>query len=57
MVGLKPTVGLTSRAGVIPIYKYQDTVGPIVQTVKDAALLLQVMAGELRVALWFDGPG
>lgn len=46
MVGLKPTVGLTSRAGVMPIYKYQDTVGPIVQTVRDAALLLQAIAGE-----------
>lgn len=32
----------------MPIYKYQDTVGPIVQTVRDAALLLQAMAGKLR---------
>lgn len=31
----------------MPIYKYQDTVGPIVQTVRDAALILQIMAGEL----------
>lgn len=47
-MGLKPTVGLTSRAGVIPIYKYQDTVGPIVQSVRDAAIILQIIAGKLE---------
>ena len=46
VVGLKPTVGLTSRAGVIPISHSQDTVGPMTRTVRDAALLLGVLAGE-----------
>ncbi|HSH81965.1 MAG TPA: amidase family protein, partial [Herpetosiphonaceae bacterium] len=45
VVGLKPTVGLTSRAGVIPIAQSQDTVGPMARTVRDAALLLGVLAG------------
>ncbi|KAI0318115.1 amidase signature domain-containing protein [Amylostereum chailletii] len=45
VVGLKPTVGLTSRAGVIPISKSQDSVGPIARTVTDAALLLAALAG------------
>ncbi len=46
IVGLKPTVGLVSRAGVIPISKSQDTAGPLARTVADAALLLGVLAGE-----------
>jgi amidase len=46
IVGLKPTVGLTSRAGVIPIAHSQDTIGPMTRTVADAALLLQVIAGH-----------
>jgi amidase len=46
IVGLKPTVGLTSRSGVIPIAHSQDTVGPMARTVADAALLLQVIAGH-----------
>ena len=45
VVGLKPTVGLTSRAGVIPIAHSQDTVGPMARTVRDAAILLGVLAG------------
>ncbi|MDI3317866.1 MAG: amidase [Bacillota bacterium] len=45
VVGLKPTVGLTSRAGVVPIAHSQDTVGPIARTVRDAALLLSAIAG------------
>ncbi|MBI2776697.1 MAG: amidase [Chloroflexi bacterium] len=45
VVGFKPTVGLTSRAGVIPISRSQDSVGPIARTVADAALLLSVIAG------------
>ncbi|KAL1610510.1 hypothetical protein SLS60_002179 [Paraconiothyrium brasiliense] len=46
LVGIKPTVGLTSRALVIPISEHQDTVGPMARTVKDAAILLQAIAGS-----------
>ncbi|KAL7799922.1 amidase signature domain-containing protein [Trichoderma ceciliae] len=46
IVGLKPTVGLTSRGLVIPISEHQDTVGPMTRTVKDAAYLLQAIVGE-----------
>ncbi|KAL1598172.1 hypothetical protein SLS59_007182 [Nothophoma quercina] len=45
VVGIKPTVGLTSRALVIPISEHQDSVGPIARTVKDAAYILQAIAG------------
>ncbi|MEO7001726.1 MAG: amidase [Ktedonobacterales bacterium] len=45
VVGIKPTVGLTSRAGVIPIAHSQDTVGPFGRTVADAALLLGAITG------------
>jgi amidase len=45
IVGLKPTVGLLSRAGIIPIAHSQDTAGPMTRTVADAAILLGVMAG------------
>ncbi|KAL5478256.1 hypothetical protein ACEPAI_2440 [Sanghuangporus weigelae] len=45
LVGIKPTVGLTSRAGVIPISEHQDTVGPMVRSVTDAAIVLSVIAG------------
>src|SRR5688572_1596911 len=45
LVGLKPTVGLVSRAGIIPISHTQDTAGPMTRTVADAALLLGVLAG------------
>jgi amidase len=45
VVGIKPTVGLTSRAGVIPIAHSQDTVGPFGRTVADAALLLGAIVG------------
>lgn len=45
IVGIKPTVGLLSRSGIIPISKTQDTAGPMARTVKDAALLLGVMTG------------
>ena len=45
IVGLKPTVGLVSRAGVIPIAHSQDTAGPMCRTVADAAALLSGMAG------------
>ncbi|KAF7314058.1 Amidase domain-containing protein [Mycena chlorophos] len=46
VVGIKPTVGLTSRAGVIPASEHQDTVGPLARTVTDAALILNVIAGK-----------
>ncbi len=45
LVGLKPTVGLVSRRGIIPISVSQDTAGPMARTVTDAAMLLSVMAG------------
>lgn len=45
LVGIKPTVGLTSRHLVIPISEHQDTVGPMTRTVKDAAHILQAIAG------------
>ncbi len=45
IVGIKPTVGLLSRSGIIPISKTQDTVGPMARTVKDAAILLTALAG------------
>lgn len=48
LVGIKPTVGLTSRYLVIPISEHQDTVGPMARTVKDAAILLQAIAGRDR---------
>ena len=45
IVGLKPTVGLVSRTGIIPISASQDTAGPMTRTVSDAALLLTALAG------------
>ena len=45
VVGIKPTVGLVSRAGIIPISHTQDTAGPMARTVGDAAALLTAMAG------------
>ena len=45
LVGLKPTVGLVSRSGVIPISHTQDTLGPMCRTVTDAAILLSAMTG------------
>jgi amidase len=45
LVGLKPTVGLVSRNGIIPISVSQDTAGPMARTVADAALLLNGLAG------------
>jgi amidase len=50
VVGIKPTVGLTSRAGVVPISHTQDTVGPLARTVADAATALGVIQ-----SLSFDG--
>jgi len=45
VVGIKPTVGLTSRAGVVPISHTQDTVGPHARTVADAAAVLSALVG------------
>lgn len=45
IVGLKPTVGLISRAGIIPISRSQDTAGPMTRTVTDAAVVLGWLAG------------
>src|SRR5216117_3798542 len=45
VVGLKPTVGLVSRAGIIPIASSQDTAGPMGRTVEDTAVLLGAMTG------------
>ena len=45
LVGIKPTVGLISRAGIVPISHTQDTAGPMCRTVRDAAALLSVVAG------------
>jgi amidase len=50
VVGIKPTIGLTSRAGVVPISHTQDTVGPHARTVADAAAVLTVIASQT-----FDG--
>ncbi len=46
IVGIKPTVGLVSRAGIIPISHTQDTAGPMARSVADAAALLAALAGE-----------
>jgi amidase len=46
VVGIKPTVGLTSRAGVVPISHTQDTVGPLARTVADAAAALSVIQSQ-----------
>lgn len=46
LVGIKPTVGLISRSGIIPISHTQDTAGPMTRTVADAAIMLGAMAGK-----------
>ncbi len=45
LVGIKPTVGLWSRSGIIPISSTQDTAGPMARTVRDAAILLGALTG------------
>jgi amidase len=45
VVGIKPTLGLVSRSGIIPIAHSQDTAGPMARTVADAAILLSALAG------------
>jgi amidase len=54
IVGIKPTVGLTSRAGVIPESRHQDTVGAFGRSVKDAVLALETIVGvdERDDATW-----
>ncbi|MDQ0138697.1 amidase family protein [Cupriavidus necator] len=46
LVGLRPTMGLISRAGLVPCGLTQDTIGPITRTVADTALLLDIIAGH-----------
>ena len=46
LVGIKPTLGLVSRSGIVPIAHSQDTAGPMARTVADAALLLSAMSGS-----------
>ncbi|MBH67311.1 MAG: amidase [Rhodospirillaceae bacterium] len=48
IVGIKPTVGLVSRSGIIPISHSQDTAGPMARTVADAAIILAAIAGPDR---------
>lgn len=45
LVGVRPSIGLVSRSGIVPLSETQDTAGPITRTVKDAARLLEVMSG------------
>ena len=45
IVGIKPTLGLVSRSGIIPIAHSQDTAGPMTRTVRDAAILLNALTG------------
>src|SRR5438477_175649 len=45
LVGIKPTLGLVSRSGIVPIAHSQDTAGPMARTVRDAAILLGALAG------------
>ena len=46
IVGIKPTVGLVSRTGIVPISHTQDTAGPMARTVRDAAILLGALSGR-----------
>jgi len=57
LVGIKPTVGLVSRAGIVPISHSQDTAGPMCRTVADAAMVLTAIAGpDLHDAATGDAP-
>jgi amidase len=56
LVGMKPTIGLVSRSGIVPIAHSQDTAGPMARTVADAAILLGVLAGaDPRDAVTVNG--
>lgn len=58
VVGIKPTLGLVSRSGIIPISHSQDTAGPMARTVTDAAILLTALAGQdSRDAVTLDNRG
>jgi amidase len=58
LVGIKPTLGLVSRSGIIPIAHSQDTAGPMTRTVTDAALMLAAMAGvDASDPMTRDGAG
>ncbi len=58
IVGIKPTVGLVSRSGIIPISHSQDTAGPMARTVRDAAILLGAMTGvDQEDKATLDGKG
>src|SRR5712692_1116543 len=58
IVGIKPTLGLLSRSGIIPIAHSQDTAGPMARTVRDAAILLNALAGpDPRDAATAEGKG
>lgn len=46
IVGIKPTLGLLSRSGIVPLSHSQDTAGPMARTVTDAAIMLQAMVAE-----------
>lgn len=49
VVGIKPTPGLVSQQGIFVLNQYQDAAGPIARTVKDAARILQVIAGTMSI--------
>ncbi|MCO7125784.1 amidase family protein [Sporolactobacillus shoreicorticis] len=58
VVGIKPTIGLVSRSGIVPISHSQDTAGPIARTVQDAVLLLNAIAGvdeDDEETIWGQG--
>ncbi len=57
LVGIKPTVGVLSGSGIIPISHTQDTAGPMARTVRDAALLLAAMSEKPLGDLNFDANG
>src|SRR6266550_386449 len=58
LVGIKPTLGLVSRRGIVPIAHSQDTAGPMARTMRDAAILLGVLAGaDTEDAITATGPG
>lgn len=60
LVGVRPTLGLVSRAGIVPYSLTQDTAGPICRTVADAAIVLAVIAGydaDDAVTAWAYGQG